>query len=112
MPDNRIPKVVLEYYTDINLKNRIPVNEIGQPIFDWGETIPGEKKEKTFYLKNLTPDVITLRQPHTSDEDFFIKDYPTRLTGNDTAPITLEFAPKWNRVKPLDASFDFEKVIG
>lgn len=105
-------KVVLEYFADEFMKTRIPVNEIGQPIFDWGETVPGERKERTFFIKNNTHDIVTLRQPHTSDEDFFIKDYPTQLKGKDSATITLEFAPKWNRVKPLDASFDFEKVIG
>ena len=106
------PKVTLEYYTDSYLKTRIPVNEIGQPIFDWGETIPGERKEKTFHIKNNTNDTITLRQPRTTDDDFKITDYPTQLKGNETSTITLEFAPPMNRVKPLNAYFDFEKIIG
>jgi hypothetical protein len=105
-------KVVLEYFADKYLQSPIPVNEEGQPIFDWGETIPGERKEKTFYIKNNTHDTITLRQPHTTDEDFKIKDYPTQLKGQDTSTITLEFSPRWDRTKPLDAGFDFDKIIG
>ena len=105
-------KVVLEYYTDELFQNRIPVNESGQPIFDWGETVPGETKTKTFYLKNLTHDIVTLRQPFVTDEDFHILDYPTQLKGLETGKVKLEFSPAWNRTKPLNAGFDFDKIIG
>ena len=106
------PKVVLEYFADEHHKVPIPVNAEGQPIFDWGETIPGEIREKTFYIRNNTYDTVTLRQPHTSDEDFKIKDYPTQLKSQEASTITLEFAPPWNRTKPLNAGFDFDKIVG
>lgn len=106
------PKIVLEYFADEHLKNPIPTNESGQPVFDWGETIPGERKEKIFYIKNNTHDTITLRQPHSTDEDFKIIDYPTQLKGKEVSTIKLEFAPAWNRIIPLNAGFDFDKIIG
>lgn len=104
--------ITLEYYTDSKMKNKIPVNEMGQPLFDWGDTVPGERREKTFYIKNTTPDTITLRQPHTNDEDFSIKDYPTQLKGYSSGVMKLEFTPAYNRIKPLNADFGFEKIIG
>jgi len=105
-------KPVLEYYTDKELLNRIPVNETGQPIFNWGETIPGETKEKTFFVKNMRPDKVSLRQPYSTDEDFKIKDYPVHLKGAESSSMTLEFHPSWNRTSPLNADWGFDLVIG
>ena len=102
----------LEYYADELLQHRFPVNEIGEPLFDWGETTAGDVKEKTIYVKNTTHDSITLRQPRTSDEDFKIRDFPTRLKAQETGILKLEFAPGWRRVKPLDSTFSFDKIIG
>jgi len=103
---------IFEYYTDKELTNRIPVSETGVPKFDWGETMPGQKKEKTFYMKNITPDRITIRQPYSSDEDFTIKDFPVTLKGKENGLITLEFAPAWSRIKPLDVNWGFDYLIG
>lgn len=105
-------KPILEYFTDKELSHRIPVNEVGMPIFDWGETIPGEKKERTFYVKNLTQDNVSLRQPYTSDEDFKIKDYPVQLKGEESSLMKLEFNPSWNRTSPLNADWGFDLIIG
>ena len=104
--------IVLEYYADELLEKRIPINESGQPMFDWGEMIPGQTKEKTYYIKNVTNDTITLRQPYTNDEDFKIKNFPTRLKGLEAGMLELEFSPPINRTKPLNSSFGFDKIIG
>ena len=104
--------VVLEYYTDESLQRRVPVNEAGQPLFDWGEITAGQKKEKTYYIKNMTADTVTLRQPYTNDEDFKIKTFPTQLKAHQTGILKLEFFPAWNRSRPLDTSFGFDKIIG
>ena len=105
-------KVILEYYADKEMNHRIPINEVGQPIFDWGEAVAGEKKEQRFYIKNTTLDTITLRQPYSSDEDFRIKDYPTQLKANASALIILEFAPSWSRTRPLKSDWGFDLIIG
>jgi len=105
-------KVVLEYYADQKLIHRIPVNESGSPIFDWGETVPGERKEKTFFVKNVTPYPVTIRQPHSYDEDFKIKDFPVHLKADQAGEVVLEFAPQRSRIKPLTADWSFEILTG
>ena len=105
-------KAVLEYYLDKNLTKRVQVNEIGQPIFDWGEVIAGQRKEKTVFVKNVSNDRVSLRQPYSSDEDFKIIDFPVHLKGQESATMKFEYAPSWHRTKPLDTDWGFELVIG
>ncbi len=107
-----IQQHVVEYYTDKHLTRRLPVNELGAPILDWGETVPGMKKERVLYVKNITHDRLTLRQPNTEDSDLSIKDFPTRLMGKEYGQVILEFAPHLTRIKPLNANWSFEIVIG
>ncbi len=103
---------VLEYYMDKDLTKRVPVNEIGQPLFDWGETQAGQKKEKTVYVKNTTNDRITFRQPYSNDEDFMIKDYPVYLKAQESSIMKFEYHPAWNRTTPLKSNWGFDMIIG
>ncbi len=103
---------VLEYYLDEGLTKRIPVNEIGQPLFDWGEVQAGQKKEKTVYIKNMTNDRVTIRQPYSKDEDFTIKYYPVTLKGQESSIMKFEYCPAWNRTTALESHWGFDLVIG
>ena len=109
---HNIQQHVVEYYLDEHLTKRLPVNELGLAIVDWGETTPGMKKERLLYIKNLTHDKLTLRQPSTEDSDMKITDFPTRLLGKEYGKVMLEFTPHLTRIKPLNTNWSFEIVIG
>ncbi len=105
-------KIVLEYFADEKLNHKIKINELGQPLFDWGETVPGERKEKTFFVRNVTDYGVTIRQPQSYDEDFRVKDFPIHLNPNQLGKVVLEFAPQRNRIKPLAADWSIEILTG
>jgi len=102
----------LVYYFDEALKKRVPVNEEGHPIIDWGESIPGKSKETILYVKNETEDNLVLRQPYTLDEDLKILDYPSRLMRLEQSTVKLELAINKDRVDSHKADWGFEVVIG
>ena len=103
---------IIEYYYDEKLSKRVPVNELGNAVVDWGETIPGTTKEKALWVKSLIADRIIFRQPNTEDIDLRISNFPTKLLGQESAKVMLEFAPNENRIKPLTAGWSFDLVIG
>ena len=105
-------KPIVEYYVDQSMKSRYPVNPLGKPIIEWGESLPGTTKKREIYVRNATNDRIVMRQPHTSDPDLFIKDFPTSLNRGEIAKVVLEFAPALERDTPLRADWGFELVIG
>ena len=102
----------LSYYHDEKFENRVIVNEEGKPIIDWGETIPGQIRMKTLFVKNETKDRIVIRQPWCVDEDLSIIDYPPRLFGEQAGIIKLKFAPAIHRTVPLNSEWGFDVVIG
>ena len=102
----------VSYYYDKQCEKRVPVNELGETILDWGETVPGAKKEMTLFIKNETKDRLVIRQPYSLDEDFKITNYPTRLFGEESGKISLSFHPNTERITPLKSGWGFEIVIG
>lgn len=100
------------YYFDKERTKKVPVNELGEPIIDWGETIPGQRKEKTLYIENITKDRLILRQPQTNDEDLKILDYPVNLMGKESGTVRLEFAPHVDRLEKHSGIWGFDIVIG
>ena len=101
----------LIYYLDESLETRCPVNEKGDALVDWGSTIPGSKKERILFVKNKTNDRLVIRQPYTNDEDLKIIDYPSRLFGNGSGKVVLQFSPNPERLDPLKAGWGFEDVV-
>ena len=79
---------------------------------DWGETIPGQKKEKVIFVKNESRDRLVLRQPYSQDEDLNIVDYPPNLMGGDSGKIQLEFVPKKERIDAMHTDWGFDVIIG
>lgn len=106
------PPAVIEYYYDEECTNRVPVNELGFALVDWGKTIPGTKKEKTIYVKSLIADRIIFIQPNTGDTDLRIINFPANLLEKEVGKISLEFEPNQYRVKPLNAGWGFDLIIG
>ena len=105
-------KSPLTYYYDEAMQKRLPVNEEGAPIIDWGETIPGKKKEKILYVKNDSKDSLTFRQPFTTSEDLTIQNYPARLQGEDYGKVTLHYRPNPESIESHHSSWGFQIIIG
>lgn len=103
---------IIEYYYDKDHMKRVPVNELGNCVIDWGESIPGTQKTMELFVKNLTNDRLVLRQPHSEDTDLHIRDYPSKLMGRESGRVKLEFTPNINRIKPLNSGWSFEIVLG
>jgi hypothetical protein len=94
------------------MEKRVAVNETGQPIIDWGETVPGKQKEMTLYIKNESKDALVLRQPFSTSEDLKIEDYPQRLQGEDYGMVKLSYKPNTESIESHFGSWGFEVVIG
>ena len=102
----------LVYYYDEQLTKRVPVNSEGSAILDWGEVIPGQKKEQVLWAKNESRDRAVLRQPYTGDEDLKITDYPANLMGNESAKVKLTFEPHKERIDGHHSEWGFDVSIG
>lgn len=102
----------ITYYYDKQYKTRVPVNEEGNAILDWGEVVPGSIKSVKLFVKNELLSPISLRQPYTEDEEFKIKNYPTHMLPGETGEIDLEYSPNEERLTPLKSDWGFELVIG
>lgn len=107
-----LSSTIIEYYYNEKCTKRVPVNELGFAVVDWGETVPGTKKEKALWVKNLVADRIIFRQPFTEDTDLRITNFPTNLLAKQTGKVLLEFAPNKNRIKPLASGWSFDLIIG
>lgn len=102
----------ISYYYDNKLENRVPVNEEGGAIIDWGECNAGKTKTIRLYAKNELSNRIALRQPYTEDPEFMIKTYPTNLKPGEIDEVILEYSPNIDRLIPLKAGWGFEVLIG
>ena len=105
-------KSPLSYYHDEKMQNRVQVNENGNPIIDWGETIPGKLKEMVLYVKNESKDALVLRQPFSTSEDLKITDFPIRLQREDTGIVKLQYKPNPESIEPHHSSWGFQIVVG
>jgi len=102
----------LTYYYDEALTKRIPVNETGQPILDWGETIPGQRKEKVIHIKNESRDSLVLRQPFSTDPALKIEDYSPRLFSEEKGTMKFSLTPDINKIESHRGSWGIEIIIG
>ncbi len=105
-------KSPLTYYIDKKMEKRVPVNEEGFPIIDWGETIPGKLKEMILYVKNESKDSLTFRQPYSTSDDLKVEDYPARLQGEDTGVVKLKYRPNPETIQSHHSSWGFQIVVG
>jgi hypothetical protein len=102
----------LTYYYDEAHNNRVPVNESGHPILDWGETIPGKRKELTLFVQNESKDQLVIRQPFSTDTTLKIEDYPSRLFSEEQGTIKFSLTPDINKIESHHGSWGYEIVIG
>lgn len=105
-------KSPIAYYFDKNFEKRVPVNEMGHPIVDWGETIPGQKKSIELFVRNESKDKLVLRQPYTSTKELAINDYPSRLFGGDKGSVKLSYEAHPDKIESHHGTWGFEIVLG
>jgi hypothetical protein len=105
------PPKLLEYYKDQYGQEEADVDENGNVRLRFTEIpIQGRESKTTLYVKNAHSYPIQL-EPVTTDPDLSIPAYPSRILPDQIAPVTFVFAPKPDRITPLNASWDFEKTI-
>jgi len=102
----------LAYYFDKKFEKRVPVNETGNPIIDWGETIPGQKKTIELFVRNESKDRLVIRQPYTSTKELEINDYPARLFSSDTGKVNLSYTAHPDKIESHHGTWGFEIVLG
>jgi hypothetical protein len=105
-------KSPLTYYYDELHSKRVPVNETGQPILDWGETVPGKRKELTLFIQNESKDKLVLRQPFSTDETLKIEDYPSRLFSEEKGIMKFSLTPNIEKIESHHGSWGLEIVVG
>lgn len=79
--------------------------------FDFAPVEPGKSRKIEVEVKNMLGYSMSLK-PWVSDEDVHILEYPSMLRAYDAGMVLIEFAPKPNRLKPLDTEWGFEVHIG
>ncbi len=105
-------KSPLNYFHDEALTKRFEVNENGQPIIDWGETIPGKQKEMTIFVKNESKDKLVLRQPFTTSDELALNDYPPRLFAGEKGIVKLSYKSNPEKIEAHHSTWGFEVIIG
>ena len=105
-------KFPLTYYHDEKMTKRVIVNEEGFPVIDWGETIPGQKKEMKLYVKNESKDNLVIRQPYTTDKDLKIENYTARIMSEDRGTVSVSLTPNTNKIESHHGSWGFEIIVG
>ena len=105
-------KKPLAYYFDESMDKRVPVNEEGNPIIDWGETIPGQKKTIELFVHNESKDRLVIRQPYTSSDEIAINDYPARMFPGDKAIVSLSYTAHPEKIESHHGTWGFEIVLG
>lgn len=109
--DNRSHKVI-QYYMDDNLGERAPTDSNGNLILDFGTVLQGqEKRIKLFAHNTIEYDIQLEPLIEDNEPDLKITRYPSVLRAGETAEVLISFKPDLDRIKPLEAGFDFRKII-
>lgn len=95
---------MLVYY-DTKTGKRIDSN------IDFGSIMPGQSVKESIIIQNEFEHKIELK-PYTKDPDLKISKCPQTLEPGKSAILDLEFAPKKDRIVPLNAEFGFELTVG
>ena len=103
---------VIQYYLDAEGNEPAPTDSQGNLLLDFGTVLQGQPKKIRLYAVNTIEFPIQLEPLISKDEpDLKITRYPPVIKQGEIAPVDVTFTPDIDRVKPLDASFDFRKII-
>jgi hypothetical protein len=109
---------LLAYYADANAEYQLSHDDAGHYDVDFGADADAhppragiDSIHKTIWVKNIHHYPMGL-EPHTTDKDLTITEYPDFLEPGQIGKVTLTFSPSEDRIKPLEGGvFDFTKVV-
>lgn len=103
---------VIQYYLDENRTQPAPTDNNGNLKLNFGTVLQGEAQKIRLYAHNTIEYPIQLEPIIENGEpDLSITNYPPVLREGQTAPVDIVFKPDPDRIKPLEAGFDFRKII-
>jgi hypothetical protein len=103
---------VIQYYLDPEGNEKAPVNSEGNLILNFGTVLQGQSKRITLYAKNTIEYPIQLEPMiEKGEEDLKVSRFPPVLKAGDIQQVDIIFSPDPDRIKPLQAGFDFRKTI-
>jgi hypothetical protein len=109
--NNRSHKVI-QYYLDPDLGERAPTDSDGNLLISFGTVLQGQEKRIQLFAHNTIEYDVQLEPLIDADEpDLKITRYPAVLRAGETAEVIVSFKPDLDRIKPLQAGFDFRKII-
>lgn len=104
-------QVLLSYFLDPELRQRAPLDGSGKNVaLKFGIAVQGRPVRQQLYVRNDIDYYLDLT-PFTGDPDLHITNYPSRLAPHESGPVEITFSPPPDRIKPLQASWDFKKVV-
>jgi hypothetical protein len=103
---------VIQYYLDADRKEKAPTDSDGNLLLNFQTVLQGQSKRIRLYASNEITYPIQLEPLISEGEtDLKITTYPPILKVGEIAPVDIVFHPGIDRIKPLNASFDFRKTI-
>ena len=103
---------VIQYYLDAEGTNPAPTDSNGNLILNFGTVLQGQAKKITLFAHNTIEYPIQLEPLiEKGEEDLKVSRFPPVLKSGSIEPVDIVFAPDPDRIKPLQAGFDFRKTI-
>lgn len=104
-------QILLSYFLDPELRQKAPLDSTGKNVaLKFGIAVQGRPVKQNLYVRNEIDYYLDLT-PFTGDPDLHITNYPNRLAPHASGPVEIVFSPPSDRIKPLQASWDFKKVV-
>ena len=103
---------VIKFYLDAEGTQPAPTNEDGTLYLDFGTVLQGQTKRVRLYAANTIEYPIQLEPMiEKGEEDLKVTRFPPILQVGSIEPVDIMFSPDIDRIKPLNAGFDFRKII-
>jgi hypothetical protein len=110
--DTRRSHKVIQYYLDPDRKQPAPTDDNGNLLLNFGTVLQSESKKIKLYATNTIEYNIQLEPIIENNEpDLKITRYPPILRPGEIAEVDIVFSPDPDRITPLNAGFDFRKII-
>jgi hypothetical protein len=112
LEDKTKSRRVLKYYMDADKNEAAPTDSQGNLLLDFGTVLQGSEKKIRLHVTNTIEYPIQLEPIIENGEpDLKITRFPPIIQPAEIAPVDIVFSPDVDRVKPLEAGFDFRKII-
>lgn len=103
---------VIKYYMDPDRTESAPTDSNGNLVLNFGVCLQGTENRIKLYASNEIPYDISLEPLIEKGEpDLKIVKYPSTLRAGSIEEVIVSFKPDIDRVRPLESSFDFRKIV-